>query len=164
MGPNRSCLGQDDAARFLRRRRRRRTVTIADGADVAQGTTTDAAGTNTVIGLLKTISTTPQYQTTQPVSISTTVSTTEQPPTTIAHAQVPYAGTPLQLASNACKSVTIKAMTTNVGTIYVGGSSVTSSTGFPLGPGDTLSLDISNTNVIWITGTTSDKISWISNV
>lgn len=63
---------------------------------------------------------------------------------------VTTAGTRVQTASNACKSVTVKAKLANTGIIYVGGSGVTSANGFQLAAGDTVSFDISNTNLIYI--------------
>lgn len=59
-------------------------------------------------------------------------------------------GTRIQFGSNPCKSVTIKAKVDNSGVIYVGGSGVTSSNGFILSAGDTLSMDINNTNLIYL--------------
>ena len=74
------------------------------------------------------------------------------------------AGTRVNLADNVAKSITIKANANNNGTVYIGDSTVTSSDGFPLRAGDTLSLDISNTNKIWIDASISgESISWISN-
>lgn len=63
---------------------------------------------------------------------------------------VTTAGTRVQLDTNTSKSVTIKAKTTNTGLIYVGNVAVTSSNGFILSAGDTISLDISNTNLVYI--------------
>lgn len=63
---------------------------------------------------------------------------------------VTTAGTRVQTASNACKSVTVKAKLANTGKIYVGNVTVSAANGFELGAGDTISLDISNTNLIYI--------------
>lgn len=64
---------------------------------------------------------------------------------------VTTAATRVQLNSNrAVKSVTIKAGVTNTGIIYVGDSTVSSSNGLELNPGDTVSMDISNLNVLYI--------------
>lgn len=77
---------------------------------------------------------------------------TDTTPTTYGSGQatVTTAGTQVQLASNGCKSVTVKAKTTNTGNIFVGDLSVDSSTGFILSAGESLSLDISNTDKLWI--------------
>lgn len=77
---------------------------------------------------------------------------------------VTTAGVRVNLESNASKSITIKAMNNNTGTIYVGGIGVTLANGFPLLAGDTLDLDISNTDKIWLDASVSgEKIRWISN-
>lgn len=96
-----------------------------------------------------------------------TLATTEQPPTSVLHAlaTVTTAGTQVQLATNTVRSVTIKATAANTGIIYVGASSVSSSDGFPLAAGDTVSLDIANTNLIWIDSSVNgETCSWIANV
>lgn len=79
------------------------------------------------------------------------VPTIEAAPTTILNGQttVTTAGSRVVLsASAACKSVTVKAFITNTGIIYVGNSSVSSSNGFRLSAGDTVSMDISNLNTV----------------
>lgn len=48
------------------------------------------------------------------------------------------------------KSVTVKAKKTNTGLIYVGASSVNSSTGFILSPGDSVSVDIDDLSDVYI--------------
>lgn len=59
------------------------------------------------------------------------------------------AGTEENLSSSlSVKSVTIKALSTNTGMIYVGNSSVSSSNGFQLSAKDSVSLDISNLSTI----------------
>lgn len=75
------------------------------------------------------------------------VQTTPTAPTTIYNGKktVTTAGTRVTLAaSQAVKSVVIKALVANTGVIYVGDGSVASTTGFALQPGDTISLDIAN--------------------
>lgn len=86
---------------------------------------------------------------TQPVS--GTVTTTESAPTTIYNGKktVTTAGTRVVLAaSQAVKSVTIKALSTNTGFIYVGDTSVASTNGLQLEAGETISLDIANLNTV----------------
>ena len=64
---------------------------------------------------------------------------------------VTTAGTRVQLATTtAVASLTIKAKRTNTGSIYVGDSTVTSSTGFILAAGDSISLDISDLATIYL--------------
>lgn len=72
-------------------------------------------------------------------------------PTTIFDGKttVTTAGTRVALASSqAVQSVTIKALTTNTGIIYVGNSSVSSTNGFQLSAGDSVSMDIANLNTV----------------
>jgi hypothetical protein len=62
---------------------------------------------------------------------------------------VTTAGTRVALAgTTTIKSVTIKALITNTGLIYVGSSAVASTNGFQLSAGDSVSLDISDPSVI----------------
>lgn len=72
-------------------------------------------------------------------------------PTTIFNGKttVTTAGTRVALASSqAIKSVTIKALRTNTGSIYVGNSSVASTNGFELRAGESMSMDISNLSTV----------------
>jgi len=57
-----------------------------------------------------------------------------------------------QLTTNdqPCKHVDIMAAIANTGIIYVGGSSLTNSTGIALYPGDVYSIDIDNANNIYV--------------
>lgn len=84
-------------------------------------------------------------------TITNNVNTVEVAPTTLLNGKtiVTTAGSRVALApSTTCKSVTIKALATNTGTIYVGNSSVSSANGYQLAAGDTVSLDISNLNTV----------------
>lgn len=79
------------------------------------------------------------------------VQSTPVVPTTIFNGvtTVTTAGTRVTLASSqTVKSVTIKALSSNTGTIYVGNSGVSSSNGFQLAAGDTISLDLANLNTV----------------
>ena len=84
-------------------------------------------------------------------SITNNVNTVEVAPTTVLNGKttVTTAGTRVVLAaSTACKSVTIKALTSNTGLIYVGSSTVAASNGYQLSAGDSISLDIANLNTV----------------
>ena len=84
-------------------------------------------------------------------TITNNVNTVEVAPTTIFNGKttVTTAGVRVALAaSQTVKSVTIKALSTNTGLIYVGNSSVASTNGYQLAAGDTISLDISNLNTV----------------
>lgn len=96
---------------------------------------------------------------------ATPVTTLEVVPTSLlnGHTIVTTAGTAVVLASSTlCKSVTIKSLLANTGVIYVGVTGVSSSNGFELGAGDTISLDISNLNTIYINSSVSGEgVSYI---
>lgn len=65
--------------------------------------------------------------------------------------------------SAALRSIAIFAPTTNTGTTYIGGdASVTSTNGFPLAAGDTITLDTTDTAGIWLIGTSGDKVRYLS--
>lgn len=85
------------------------------------------------------------------VQVTGTVTTAEAAPATVLNGKktVTTAGTRVTLAgSTAAKSVTIKALIGNTGVIYVGDSSVASTNGFALNPGDTISLAIANLSTV----------------
>jgi hypothetical protein len=46
--------------------------------------------------------------------------------------------------------VTVRAILANVDVIYVGGADVTAANGFELAPGEAISLDVANSNAIYI--------------
>jgi hypothetical protein len=78
---------------------------------------------------------------------------TLDPPNSIINGQkdVAAAGTAEALGGpTAIVSVTIKALGDNTGNIYVGDSSVDSSNGFILEPGDSVSLDIDDLSDVYI--------------
>lgn len=86
-------------------------------------------------------------------TITNTVPTQEVAPTAILNGKttVATAGSRVVLASTTpCKSVTIKALISNTGLIYVGNSTVAASNGFQLSAGDSISLDISNLTTVEI--------------
>jgi len=77
---------------------------------------------------------------------------------------VTTAGTRVQLPNYACREVTIIALRTNTGRIYVGGSDVSSTVyGADLGPQDSITLPVSNTNLIYIDASVSGEgISYVA--
>lgn len=75
------------------------------------------------------------------------------------------AGTIQQLPNQAATGITVRALTTNAGTVYVGGSAVTASNGFPLNAGEALSLDVANTNAVYLTADTDGQAArfvWVT--
>lgn len=89
-------------------------------------------------------------------------------PTTLVNNQVivASAGTavPLSATSVPVFSVTIKAAPTNSGAIYIGDSSVSSSNGFLLSKGDTVSFDISDLTNIYVDSETSNDGVYVLGV
>lgn len=72
-------------------------------------------------------------------------------------------GTRVQLASNTCKTVVIKAGLTNTGTIYLGDVTVASTTGLELAAGDSYSADVSNTNLFYVDASSNGQfVTWLA--
>jgi hypothetical protein len=75
-------------------------------------------------------------------------------------------GVAVQLPSGALKNgVIISARSTNSGDITIGNRNVTNTedgtgSGYILEPGSSVSYGVTNTNVIWINGSTGDVVSW----
>ena len=76
---------------------------------------------------------------------------------------VPTAGSAVQLAStSSIKSVTVRALSTNTGLIYIGSSSVSLANGFELSPQETVSIDINDPSKLWLdTQTNGNGVSYI---
>lgn len=84
-------------------------------------------------------------------AVTGTVTTSEAVATTIFNGKttVTTAGTRVTLAaSQAIKSVTIKALAANTGTIFVGNTTVASTNGLALAAGEAISMDIANLNTV----------------
>lgn len=76
---------------------------------------------------------------------------------------VTTAGTRVQLASStSTKTITIRALSTNTGFIYVGNIGVSASNGFQLSKDETVSLDLDNLNKIYIdSSVNSEGVTYI---
>lgn len=59
--------------------------------------------------------------------------------------------------------VTLTALSTNSSSLFVGPSGVTNLTGIELKPGNSLTLAISNLNLVYFAGTAGEKISFIAS-
>ena len=71
---------------------------------------------------------------------------------------VTTAGTRVVLASSQrVYSVTVKALAANTGTIYVGGSTVSSTTGFQLAASESVSMDIGNLATVYLDASVSGE-------
>lgn len=82
-----------------------------------------------------------------------------------AAATVATAGTAQRLATHTCTSVTVRALATNMGTVYLGAADVTSLNGFPLAPGDAISMDVTNTDTLYLNATANAdgaRYLWVS--
>lgn len=113
-------------------------VKITDGTDTAQVT---AGGLLQVDG----------SGVTQPVS--GTVTATISAPSTLLNNKVTVttAGTRVALAgSTSIKSVSVKALSTNTGKIYLGNSTVASTNGMQLDAGDSATVEIDNLSKVFI--------------
>lgn len=64
-------------------------------------------------------------------------------------ASIPTTAGGTQLASNACKEATVKNLWSNSNIIWVGITGVAANSGYELNPGESLTLKVSNTNLIY---------------
>jgi hypothetical protein len=78
---------------------------------------------------------------------------------------VTTAGTRVQLASSTVlNTITIKALTTNVGVIYVGDSTVSSTNGYQLSAKETVTIAVTNANLVYLDASISGEgVTWIIN-
>lgn len=119
-------------------------VAGSDGTDI-RTVSTDATGKVNVV-------TTPASGSSQNVVVlgNGTFNTNQQAVTASATA----------LATNSAKSVCVTAFTTNTTIVYIGPSGVTTSTGFPLAPGQGTCQPLSNSNLIFVVGTVGASVGW----
>jgi hypothetical protein len=64
-------------------------------------------------------------------------------------ASIPTTAGGTQLASNACKEATVKNLLSNSNIIWVGITGVAANSGYELNPGESLTLKVSNTSLIY---------------
>jgi hypothetical protein len=61
-------------------------------------------------------------------------------------------------------SITVQARTTNTISIFLGGAAVTTTTGLELPPGAAITLQITNSNVVYVVAaSTGANVSWAGN-
>jgi len=81
------------------------------------------------------------------------------------HGQVTVGTSVVQLPDVAIPdgfAVVIKAMNSNSGKVYIGGSGVSTSNGYELGAGEAVGLKVSNLNYVYAIADTADqKVCWI---
>lgn len=96
------------------------------------------------------------------VSAATPLPVTLAPAGTVGTDTLTAALTAAALNNHPCLGATIRAGSTNTGTVYIGGTGVTTATGFPLTAGEALSLDVTNTNTVYVVGAnTTDTVRYI---
>jgi len=78
-------------------------------------------------------------------------------------ATVAGAGTPVALGTIALTSgVTVRALQDNAGTIFVGGFAVSDSTGYELDAAETVFMEVSALEQVWVDASSNgDKVSYI---
>lgn len=60
-----------------------------------------------------------------------------------------------------CDRIDIQASLSNAGVVYVGGPSVSSTTGIALNPGDVYNLElVTDALNVWVLGSGSDSVTW----
>jgi hypothetical protein len=83
----------------------------------------------------------------------------------LSHGQLALTGSAQRLTTDDdfLGAIAVRAMTANAGKVYVGSSSSVSPTnGYELNAGEAVSLDITGAQLIWVIGTASDRVCWIS--
>jgi hypothetical protein len=63
----------------------------------------------------------------------------------------------------ASRSFALAAPGSNQGTIYVGGANTPASEGFPMEPGDKISIDGGGLEDLYIRGTSGDSMNWLAS-
>jgi hypothetical protein len=61
-------------------------------------------------------------------------------------------------ATQVIRSVTVKAMSTNSSAVYLGASTVTTANGMELLAGESVSLDVNNLNLVYVTAGTNSQV------
>ena len=74
---------------------------------------------------------------------------------TVSHIAQNVTDSAVQLGDNSCKHVDIMAAIANTGIVYIGASGVSSTTGIALYPGDVYSVNITNTDLLYVISTVS---------
>jgi hypothetical protein len=100
-----------------------------------------------------------------PAGTNTLGAVTQANPVTISAGQQTLTASAAALPSQALTNgVVLTALATNNGTVYVGPSGVTSSTGYPLNAGQSVAYAVTNQSAIFIIGTnTTDKVAFTGN-
>lgn len=77
--------------------------------------------------------------------------------------QVTNAGTDIAITAGVCRTLVIKALSTNGGFVYVGDAGVAAADGFILRANESITLSISNRNIAYFdVSVNGEGVSWIS--
>lgn len=91
------------------------------------------------------------------VNVENSVSITSPTSVTSGKDTVTTAGTHEQMANVPCRGVSIKALSTNTGMIYLGPDGVAAATGYQLAAGESIDIAIDNVNRIYIDASVSGE-------
>ena len=70
-------------------------------------------------------------------------------------------GALVQFATNSIKWLDVRSSYANSTIVYIGGSNATINNGFPLAPGDTIGMAISNTNQLYLVGVGTSEVRFL---
>ena len=92
------------------------------------------------------------------------VTVTSTNPSVIISGQQAVTGSAVALASHALvNGIVVTALVTNANPVYVGPSGVTSGSGYVLVPGQSISYGVTNSNHVYILGTSGDNVTYTGN-
>lgn len=95
--------------------------------------------------------------TTNPLSVQSIGSSS------LTNGQVTVGTSSVGLSSAACRKITIKANDSNTANIYIGNSSVSTANGLILGPGESIGLEVTNANLIFLISSAAGQgASWLA--
>lgn len=144
-----------------------KTIVIEDSLVSGRHATVDSSGALKVAGAVTVTQTTSPWVISGAVTCTQTTSpwvTLENSATTVYNNKVTTtSGVRVALASSTpVKSVTVKALSTNTGLVYLGNATVTSSNGHVLESGDCVDIDITNLATIYLdVSVTGEGVTYI---
>jgi hypothetical protein len=74
--------------------------------------------------------------------------------------QATMTGEAVQLPTFPASEITLTALKGNMDPLYVGSSGVTESSGLEIAPGNSLTLHVASTAMVWAIGASGDKLSF----
>jgi hypothetical protein len=82
--------------------------------------------------------------------------------TTFTYGRVQANTTPVQISNISANSISIKAAPANTGIIYIGDSSVTDTTGYPLSAGESLNIDLNSKGKLYVYGAAGNYVNYFT--